>query len=631
MRRWMNAEEKRFVLWGLKEEWSSSRIAQTLGVNEATVRRFRAKFVKAPNTLFDLNVGETLENSSGAAFRCLVCAATVDGLDELDRHVLAHFLDGVDLESATSLRLASRFLHDPPLFRPSQEVVPSGGGSEVDKRQLTFLEQHHPVQEAPSGADGDPVVSGDADRTEMLQALQRLAALPDNSTADSAHPPLQVEAGIPDSDDNDLPKKPFTHPNEVGTADVHDAFERLAERRGLSGDRPSDIEVGRDDASQLVAEQSAAAGDLPEEVTKHRDDFVSEATFPTTDVQSSSIDVAFDDDEAEQTSVAMHPRPGAAKVFDRARRWIRTANQELRNRDVFNGLGSMKEATSVTVESGAMKILSTQRLDVVDYRVVPLSRRLYTGGVVVDAGTISRHLLAALADMKGSHRRLYAAVPGYQSSMRRLDLPDARELDPSVVVPREARRALGVTAENSTLRWQRLPGRSRVARWLIAAASDTSYSGISTLVQGTGHKLRALELRPFALSRAVGPQSVLCVCTSPDGCDVVVVRDWVPHTYQSAYWETDSVANTADLVQRITEVIENTVDLHNLHNPEASLPVDVPLVVTGGEVERHSSLGALVASNIGRTLVEVINPLNAPDDFPYDSMVVNVGLSLWDA
>ena len=293
-------------------------------------------------------------------------------------------------------------------------------------------------------------------------------------------------------------------------------------------------------------------------------------------------------------------------------------------------MGSVKEATSVTIESGVMKILSTRMLDVVDYRAVPLSPQLYAGGVVVDAGTISRHLAAALADMEGAHRAVYAAVPGYQSAMRRFDLPDVREIDPEEVIPREARRALGIPVENATLRWQRLPGRSRIARWLVAAASETSYSAISSVIRGTGHKMRALELRPFPLTRAIGHPTVIGVSVSSDGCDVVVVRQWEPHTYQSVYWEAGSVSDGSDLVRRLTEVVENTVDLHNLHNPEVSLTPDVPMALTGEETEHHVNLGMLVAANVGRDLVEGKNPLNAPDDFPYQSMAVNVGLALWD-
>ena len=123
---------------------------------------------------------------------------------------------------------------------------------------------------------------------------------------------------------------------------------------------------------------------------------------------------------------------------------------------------------------------------------------------------------------------------------------------------------------------------------------------------------------------------MICVFVSSDGCDVVVVREWEPHTYQSVYWETGSVSDGNDLVRRVSEVVENTIDLHNLHNPEVTLTPDVHMVVTGGETETHANLGMLVASNVGRNLVEAKNPLNAPSDFPYASMVVNVGLALWD-
>ena len=136
-------------------------------------------------------------------------------------------------------------------------------------------------------------------------------------------------------------------------------------------------------------------------------------------------------------------------------------------------------------------------------------------------------------------------------------------------------------------------------RWLVAAASETSYSAISSVIRGTGHKIRALELRPFPLTRAIGHPTVIGVSVSSDGCDVVVVRQWEPHTYQSVYWEAGSVSDGSDLVRRLTEVVENTIDLHNLHNPEVSLTPDVPMAVAGGETEHHANLGMLVAANVG--------------------------------
>ncbi|MDE2824010.1 MAG: hypothetical protein OXK79_10970 [Chloroflexota bacterium] len=402
----------------------------------------------------------------------------------------------------------------------------------------------------------------------------------------------------------------------MNTLDVHSAFERMAERRGLS-----------DDTAETSAEPDFAVHYSKKETAESRHDTSQSGVGPTEGVAPDAVERP-----SEQADGVEAPEDGRRRrrTGGFLSRWARSANAERQRRDVVGGMGNVKEATSVTIESGVMKILSTRMLDVVDYRAVPLSPQLYAGGVVVDAGTISRHLAAALADMEGAHRAVYAAVPGYQSAMRRFDLPDVREIDPEEVIPREARRALGIPVENATLRWQRLPGRSRIARWLVAAASETSYSAISSVIRGTGHKMRALELRPFPLTRAIGHSTVIGVSVSSDGCDVVVVRQWEPHTYQSVYWEAGSVSDSSDLVRRLTEVVENTIDLHNLHNPEVSLTPDVPMALTGAETEHHADLGMLVAANVGREFVEGKNPLNAPGDFPYQSMVVNVGLALWD-
>jgi len=599
----LNEVEKQFVLWGLKEEWKLSRIAEALGVDGSAVRQFRIDLVSNPGVLLDLDVVEPIEDQGVTMFRCVGCTVHLNSPDQIDRHALAHFLKDSDLDSAIAARQRSNRQR---LQSWSDQPEADGlGESQAETDQSPDSSQ------TENGENGVPsVVPPDADRSELLQALRRIAALPEEPESPD-EPSVNADA---DAEKSPKQESQPPHIEGVDTFDVHNAFERMAERRGLSED---------------TAESSAKP---------HFEVYSQgEAAESQHDASSSNVDSTentepdFIEGHSEHASGVEASEDGRRSKRKRGflSRWARSANAERQRRDVVGGMGSVKEATSVTIESGVMKILSTRMLDVVDYRAVPLSPQLYAGGVVVDAGTISRHLAAALADMEGAHRAVYAAVPGYQSAMRRFDLPDVREIDPKEVIPREARRALGIPVENATLRWQRLPGRSRIARWLVAAASETSYSAISSVIRGTGHKMRALELRPFPLTRAIGHPTVIGVSVSSDGCDVVVVRQWEPHTYQSVYWEAGSVSDSSDLVRRLTEVVENTIDLHNLHNPEVSLTPDVPMALTGGEAEHHADLGMFVASNVGRELVEGKNPLNAPGDFPYQSMVVNVGLALW--
>ena len=99
---WLNAEEERFIVWALRERWSAARIGRALGVNEATVRRFRRRFWHDPRLLLELGLYEMAGRTREDAFRCLVCGDRVRKRREVERHILAHFLDPEVVDSAMS-------------------------------------------------------------------------------------------------------------------------------------------------------------------------------------------------------------------------------------------------------------------------------------------------------------------------------------------------------------------------------------------------------------------------------------------------------------------------------------------------------------------------------------------------
>ena len=101
---WMTAEERRFILWGLKEHWSAARIGRALGVNEATVRRFRSSFWADPERLLELGLFEMVGRAKDQEFKCLVCEEKVESKSKIQRHVFGHFLE----ESAVEYAMESR-------------------------------------------------------------------------------------------------------------------------------------------------------------------------------------------------------------------------------------------------------------------------------------------------------------------------------------------------------------------------------------------------------------------------------------------------------------------------------------------------------------------------------------------
>ncbi len=90
---WLTAGDRRFIVWGFKERWPAARIAKVLGVNEATVRRFRKQYWDDPQLLLELDLYEMGGRAKDEEYRCLVCEERVVYVREIQRHVLSHFLD----------------------------------------------------------------------------------------------------------------------------------------------------------------------------------------------------------------------------------------------------------------------------------------------------------------------------------------------------------------------------------------------------------------------------------------------------------------------------------------------------------------------------------------------------------
>ena len=95
---WLTAGERRFILWGLKERWPATRVAAQLGVNEATVRKFRQNYLKDPALILELGLYEMAGKLVDDEFKCLVCEDRVSTRQETERHVLRHFLEHGDVD-----------------------------------------------------------------------------------------------------------------------------------------------------------------------------------------------------------------------------------------------------------------------------------------------------------------------------------------------------------------------------------------------------------------------------------------------------------------------------------------------------------------------------------------------------
>lgn len=286
-----------------------------------------------------------------------------------------------------------------------------------------------------------------------------------------------------------------------------------------------------------------------------------------------------------------------------------------------------KNVTSLTIEHGLIKLLACRGLQVIDYRVVPVNPRFFREGQVSSGARVASVIQSVLPEINGNFRKVIAGVPGFEGRLRLLELPRAPGLDPQVLIPQEARRSMRVTSEIYHLTWQKRPDRLDRSRWLVLAASRRSVASLLDTTQRAGVKVQTLELRPFALARAVNQADGVVVWLAPDGCDVVILRESVPVEQQSLFWGAGLVEATV-LIDRLTDIVGQTITSYEQSSNEGPLPEEVPLYVFGTPIGVEPGIGLQVAANLGRPAGELKIPLVHPADFPIHDLIVNIGLVL---
>ena len=265
-----------------------------------------------------------------------------------------------------------------------------------------------------------------------------------------------------------------------------------------------------------------------------------------------------------------------------------------------------------------------------DYRIALASPQFFRESLVNDTARVAGIIRKTLAEMGGDHRRVVGAVPGYQSTLGRIQLPISRGLDPAVAIPPEATRTMGITPATSFLAWHRLPDGIDRSRWIAVSAGRRSVGSLVSAVRAVGVELSSVELRAFALARAVNEPDAVIAWSSIDGCDVVVVVDSVPVALQSAFWGAEPVEGPV-LANRLTEIVGRTISAYDAEELETPLSPSVPLFVTGSPVGIEHTVAAQVGANVRRPFEVPKPPLNLPPDFPLNDLIVNVGLALWES
>ncbi len=292
----------------------------------------------------------------------------------------------------------------------------------------------------------------------------------------------------------------------------------------------------------------------------------------------------------------------------------------------------MNESISIAIEHGIVKILVCNGSQIIDHKVVLANPRFFREGLINNSTRIAAIVETTLAEMKvgkgqKTKREVICALPGFQNTLRYMSLPKASGLDPKVVIPREAKRLMGISAETSHVLWHRLPDSLDLTRWVVMSATRRSTVAILETIEKAGLKAKAIDMRAFALARVVNQPDAVVAWVAQEGCEIVIIRDSTPLGQQSQFWGAEPMEGTV-LADRLSQMVEQTIVTHDRNNPEVSISEEVPLYITGSPIAREPDVASRVADNLGRALGHIEAPIDVPPDFPIHDLIVNVGLCL---
>lgn len=277
----------------------------------------------------------------------------------------------------------------------------------------------------------------------------------------------------------------------------------------------------------------------------------------------------------------------------------------------------------LSIQGNTLRLLLVQRNRVVTWAQIPFNPAFLRGGFISDIQGMS-HVIRNAMISKGMPRApLIAAFPGLQSVVRTFQLPRARDLKPSNVIPREARRLMAFSPGEQHLFWEPVDVRGVNQRYLaLAVPRRPLHSFVETLTLAEAFPTR-IELTPLALARLVPQSQAIIADVERDSIDIAIVADSVPALVRSL-WLGDEPLSLDTAPTRLAEELAGTISYYNDAYAETRVTTDLPIHVAGGfPVE---DLAPAVSEGTGHPVMPLVAPLIASEAFPAAVMAVPAGL-----
>ncbi|MDY6892908.1 MAG: pilus assembly protein PilM [Chloroflexota bacterium] len=292
-------------------------------------------------------------------------------------------------------------------------------------------------------------------------------------------------------------------------------------------------------------------------------------------------------------------------------------------------LSGSRTAIAFTIESMSLRMLSFRGNTIESWYNIPLSSNLAREGVISIPKGIASIMADTIQQNNLSKKSVVAAVPSTGSITQTLNLPNVKKRNMQEIVQREVKRAMPSTHDNDLIYWQQLPGdaiqKQRNQVYTLAVPRNTITSVVEAC-HTAGLSIIGIELKPFALTRAVNCTNGIIVHGDVDNIEIVIVDNGFPALFRSIPVR-DITPNADAASENLIRELPFTIDYFNRTYHDSQLTIDTAIYFSG-ELSLNPDIETQLAALTGREVIKSQTSLDCPPEFPQSQFLTTLGLML---
>jgi hypothetical protein len=221
------------------------------------------------------------------------------------------------------------------------------------------------------------------------------------------------------------------------------------------------------------------------------------------------------------------------------------------------------------------------------------------------------------------------ALPSTGAASQVLTLPKVKGSSMEDMVVREVKRVMPGAADVDYIYWQPMAdgviSKQKQAVYALAVPRNNVINMVETC-RTAGLKLKGMELRPFALTRAINCKNGIIVHGEVDTVEIVIVDKSFPSLFRNIPVKDVSPSPEAAWQHLIRE-LPFTIDYYNRSHHDSGITAETPVYLSGG-LALNPEMAPKLEQALGRKVAPIEPPPGCPQNFPLEQYLVNVGLML---